>query len=187
MTKPSVERWGPFEPGQLVMYWMKRRKSSRQETGRWHGPAKVILQESQWAVWLSHSHRLFERAPESIRPASLRESLSWYDRTLRIKLRPLLHNPLCTSSTAQGGGGSFKKLETYRRGWLLWITDGRAKPLMDRKVIDVSSLSLSFSDYLPTYLPIYLPMYLSIYLSIYLSFYLSNYLSIYLSFICLSV
>ena len=31
-----------------------------------------------------------------------------------------------TSSTAQGGGGSF---ETYRRGWLLWITD--------RKVVGV--------------------------------------------------
>ena len=39
-----------------------------------------------------------------------------------------------TSSTAQGGGGR-----------LLWITDGRAKPLMDRKLVDVSPLSLSFS------------------------------------------
>ena len=25
--------------------------------------------------------------------------------------------------------------ETYRRGWLLWITDGRAAPLIDRKVV----------------------------------------------------
>ena len=25
----------------------------------------------------------------------------------------------------------------YRRGWLLWITDGRANPLMDRKVVGV--------------------------------------------------
>ena len=25
--------------------------------------------------------------------------------------------------------------ETYRRGWLLWITDGRANPLIDRKVV----------------------------------------------------
>ena len=64
---------GPYEPGQLVMYWMKRHKSSRQEAGRWHGPAKVILQESQSAIWLSHSDRLFKCAPESIRPASLRE------------------------------------------------------------------------------------------------------------------
>ena len=45
---------------------------------------------------------------------------------------------------------------------------------MDRKVLEVSSLSLSFSDYLPTYLSIF---YVSIYLSISLS----------LSFICLAV
>ena len=48
---------------------------------------------------------------------------------------------------------------------------------MDRKVLEVSSLSLSFSDYLPTYLPIYLSICLSIYL---LPIYLS-------SFLCLSV
>ena len=63
---------------------------------------------------------------------------------------------------------------------------------MDRKMIDVSSLSLSFSLFLclsltinlPTYRSIfyrsiYLPTYLSIYLFIYLSSYLSIYLSIY--------
>ena len=71
------------------------------------------------------------------------------------------------------------RIETYRRGWLLWITDGRAKPLMDRKVIDVSSLSLTI--YLPTYSSIYLCIYRSIYLSIYISMYLSIYVSIYLS------
>ena len=54
---------------------------------------------------------------------------------------------------------------------------------MDRKVLQVSSLSLSFSDYLPTYLSIfYVSIYLSIDLSIFLSLFLSsNYLSIYLS------
>ena len=64
---------------------------------------------------------------------------------------------------------------------------------MDRKVLEVSSLSLSFSDYLPTclsifYVSIYLSIYLSLsfslssnYLSTYLSMYLSFYLSIYLS------
>ena len=107
------------------------------------------------------------------------------------------------------------KIETYRRGWLLWIRDGRANPLMDRKVLEVSSLSLSFSDYLPTYLSIFyvsiyrsislslssvylsscLPVYLSIYLSLSLSLALSSvylssclpvYLSIYLS-VCLPV
>ena len=54
---------------------------------------------------------------------------------------------------------------------------------MDRKVIDVSSLSLSFSDYLPTYLPTYLSIYLSTCLSIYLPIYLSVCLAIYLSFL----
>ena len=47
---------------------------------------------------------------------------------------------------------------------------------MDRKVLEVSSLSLSFSDYLPTYLCIIMYIYLSIYLPIYLSIYLSIYL-----------
>ena len=74
---------------------------------------------------------------------------------------------LHTSSIAQGGGGSSKNRKPigYRRGWLLWIRDGRAKPLLDWKVLEASSLSLSFSDYLPTYLLIYLPIYLSTYLS----------------------
>ena len=29
------------------------------------------------------------------------------------------------------------KEETYRRRWLLWITDGRANPLIDRKVVGI--------------------------------------------------
>ena len=78
------------------------------------------------------------------------------------------------SSTAQGGGESFKNRNSMW-GWLLWIMDGRAKPLMDRQVVEVSSLSLSFflflclSTYLPTYLSLYLCIYVSIYLSVCLS------------------
>ena len=45
------------------------------------------------------------------------------------------------------------KWETYRRGWLLWIMDGRAKSLMDLSV----SLSISLSIYLSIFLSIYLP------------------------------
>ena len=55
---------------------------------------------------------------------------------------------------------------------------------MDRKVVEVSSLSLSFSVYLPTCLPLYVRVYLLISLSLsstYLSIYLSVYLSIYLA------
>ena len=58
-----------------------------------------------------------------------------------------------------------------------------SKPLMDRKVIDVSSLSLSFSDYLPTYLPACLPTYLPTHLPTYLPTYLPTSLSLSL---CLS-
>ena len=115
-----------------------------------------------------------------------RSSATLFDKA-RKKYFPVL---LCTtSSTAQGGGGSFKNRKPIGRDWLLWIRDGRAKPLMDWKVLDLShSFSLSFSDYLPTYQPIFyvsiypsIYRYLSIYLSIYLSMYLSIYLSIYLS------
>jgi hypothetical protein len=58
----------------------------------------------------------------------------------------------------------------YRRGELLWCMDGRANPLMDRKVVGVSG-----------YLSVYLSIFLSVYLSICLSLSLSGYLSIYLS------
>ena len=73
------------------------------------------------------------------------------------------------TSTTQGSGGSFTN-RRYRRGWLLWVRDGRAKTLMDCQVVEVSSLSLSFLLFLwrSTYRPIYVSSYLSIYLSIYL-------------------
>ena len=64
---------GKFEVGQLVMYWRKRSRASRHESGRWHGPAKVVSQDSQSSVWIAHADRLFKCAPESLRPASLRE------------------------------------------------------------------------------------------------------------------
>ena len=95
---------------------------------------------------------------------------------------------ILTSSTAQGSGGSFKNRKPIGEIGCCESGDGRANPLMDRKMLEVSSLSLSFSDYLPTYLPIYLlSNYLSIYLylSIYPSIY-DFYLSVYLS-TCLSV
>ena len=104
-----------------------------------------------------------------------------------------------TSSTAQGGGGSFKNRKPIgkvgccesgmaeRIHW--WIERWLMSPLF-------LSLSLSFSDYLPTYLSIfYVSIYLSIdlslslffiCLSVYLSSCLPVYLSIYLS-VCLSI
>ena len=93
---------------------------------------------------------------------------------------------LHTSSTAQGGGGSFKNrkpigevgcCESRMAERIHWWTERWLRsPLF-------LTLSLSFSDYQPTYLPIYLSIYVSIYLSMYLSIYIyiSIYLPIYLS------
>ena len=108
-----------------------------------------------------------------------------------------------TSSTAQGGGGSFKignlweRLVVVNQGWQSEATDG-LKGAWSLSLF----LSLSLTIYLPTYLfSMYLsidlsislslssnyPIYLSIYLSLFhLSICLAVYLSIYLS-VCLSV
>ena len=90
-----------------------------------------------------------------------------------------------TSSTAQGGGGSFKNRKPI--GEVGCCESGmaeRSQCWSERWLISLT-ISLSFSDYLPTYPPTYLSIYLciyrSIYLPTYLSIYLSNYLSIYLS------
>ena len=121
-------------------------------------------------------------------------------QTLRQQLDQLLcytHISYNTSSTAQGGGRSFKNRKPIGEGGC--CDSGmaeRTKPLMDWKVLDLSlsvyffslflSVSLSFSDYLPTYLSIYLSISLSLRLSIELSLYLSVYLPICLS-ICLCI
>ena len=90
----------------------------------------------------------------------------------------------CTSSTAQGGGGSFKNRKPIREvgccesgmaersHW--WTERCLRSPLF-------LSVSLSFSDYLPTCLLIYLSTYLSVCTSIYLPIYLCIYLPIYLA------
>ena len=112
-----------------------------------------------------------------------------------------------TSSTAQGGGGSFKNRKPI--GEVGCCESGMAERShwwTERCLRSPLFLSLSLTIYLPTYLSsmylsnyrlsIYLSIslslfhlitYLSICLSIYLSVYLSICLSIYLSFICLSV
>ena len=113
----------------------------------------------------------------------------------------------CTSSTAQGGGGSFKNRKPIgelgscesgmaeRSHW--WTERCLRSPLFFSLSLTIylptslSSmyLSICWSSYLSlslfhliTYLPItYRPIYLSIYLSFYLSIYLFIHLSIYLS------
>ena len=95
---------------------------------------------------------------------------------------------LFTSSTAQGGGGSFKNRKPI--GEVGCCESGMAERShwwTERCLRSPLFRSLSLTIYLPTYLPTYLStMYLSIYLSlslssVYLSSCLPVYLSIYLS------
>ena len=98
-----------------------------------------------------------------------------------------------TSSTAQGGGGSFKNrkpigevgcCESRMAERIRWCSDRWLSSPLFLSLFLSFSLCFPFSDYLPTYLLIYLSFYLSIYLSIYLLIELStvtSYLSLYLS------
>ena len=72
------------------------------------------------------------------------------------------HTYHCTSSTAQGGGGSFKNRKPI--GEVGCCESGMAERShwwTERCLISLT-LSISFSDYLPTYLPTYLSIYLSL-------------------------
>ena len=40
LLRRSCPTRGPFEPGQMVMYWIKRPRPNRSESGRWCGPAR---------------------------------------------------------------------------------------------------------------------------------------------------
>ena len=105
---------------------------------------------------------------------------------------------IIASSTAKGGGGSFKNRKPIGEvGWCESEMAERSHWWTKRCLRSPFFLSLSLTIYLPAYLPTYLSVYLSLYLSIslciYLSIYLSlsffhliTYLSIYLS-VCLSV
>ena len=64
---------GPFEIGDLVLYWRRKGPNMRRERGRWFGPASVVAVEGCRNVWLNHSGRLVRACPEQIRPASFRE------------------------------------------------------------------------------------------------------------------
>ena len=95
---------------------------------------------------------------------------------------------VCTNSTAQGGGGSFKNTKPIgevgccesrmaeRSHW--WTQRCLRSPLfLSLSLFFSLFLYLSLIIYLPTYWSICLPIYLSVCLSIYLLIYLSTYLS----------
>ena len=133
-------------------------------------------------------HRYRRAAGRSARSATPRWTPPGSSRRSTKSHRPgrnLIYNiwhDLITSSTAQGGGGSFKNRKPI--GEVVCCESGMAERShwwTERCLISLTlflsfslflSVSLSFSDYLPTYwsicLPIYLPVCLSISLSIYL-------------------
>ena len=137
-----------------------------------------------FSAWISWSSPI--RISDSLTPDQIINQ-----QALSIMKRYHLYSAISrifTSSTAQGGGGSFKNRKPI--GEAVCCESGMAERShwwSERWLISLT-LSLSFSDYLPTYLPIYLSLslshlitYLSIYRSIDLSFYRSIYLSISLS------
>ena len=62
---------GHFQSGTFVMFW---RPGKGEYTGQWHGPGRVIIQESEHVIWVSHSSRLYRVAPEHVRKLSEREA-----------------------------------------------------------------------------------------------------------------
>ena len=62
---------GNFTGGMFVMYW---RPGKGESSGQWHGPARIIIQESQSVVWVTHASRVYRVAPEHIRCLSEREA-----------------------------------------------------------------------------------------------------------------
>ena len=62
---------GVLHPGDHVMFW---RDGKGNLPGQWHGPAKVIIQEDDNIIWISHMSRLYRCAPEHIRNLTSREA-----------------------------------------------------------------------------------------------------------------
>lgn len=67
---------GHFTGGMFVMYW---RPGKGESPGQWHGPARVIIQESQSVVWVTHASRVYRVAPEHLRCLSEREAAQSLD------------------------------------------------------------------------------------------------------------
>ena len=64
---------GPYEVGDLVLYWRRKGANMRRDRGRWYGPASVVAIEGTRNVWMNHAGKLVRASPEQLRPASFRE------------------------------------------------------------------------------------------------------------------
>ena len=159
------------------------------ETGRWYSETRKTV-FGNWELYSETRRRSHENSwHDDLREVNTAQSWSSFS-PIRFSAQRMVSAKaaMATSSTAQGGGGSFKNrkpigeigcCESRMAERIHWWTERCLRsPLF---------LSLSLTIYLPTYLSIF---YVSIYLSIYLSLSLSsNYLSIYLAVhlsICLS-
>ena len=121
----------------------------------------------------------------------------WNDGRPSTDVFWMLDSSICTSSTAQGGGGSFKNrkpigeigcCESGMAERIHWWTERCLRSPLFLTYQPIFYVSIYLSIYLSLslfHLITYLSIYLSFYLSIFLSFYLSIFLSFYLS-ICLS-
>ena len=160
-----------------MILWDKWRKAS---TSEWWGRSQVWLAPNTQWCWSSKCGTQYRI--EATNVILFRADLGQKNICLCIGTS--------TSSTAQGGGGSFKNRKPI--GEVGCCESGMAERShwwTERCLISLSlclflsfslflSVSLSFSDYLPTYLLIYLFIYLSVCLSISLPIYLSTYPSI---------
>ena len=121
----------------------------------------------------------------------------WNDGRPSTDVFWMLDSSICTSSTAQGGGGSFKNrkpigeigcCESGMAERIHWWTERCLRSPLFLTYQPIFYVSIYLSIYLSlslfhliTYLSIYLSFFLSFYLSIFLPFYLSIFLSFYLS------
>lgn len=62
---------GEYHNGEIVMMW---RPAQGQNPGKWFGPGKVISQENESVIWISHLGRIYRTAPEHVRSLSTREA-----------------------------------------------------------------------------------------------------------------
>ena len=62
---------GQFSRGDSVMIW----KSDDHNSHQWIGPHRVIIQDGNTTVWTTQAGRLYRRAPEHVRLATLEETM----------------------------------------------------------------------------------------------------------------
>ena len=124
--------------------------------GRHHATHQNFLQISQSLT----------RSPIRSGSHGLKDLLLMVNRVISCNLVAVVQHKAVTEVSQQ---------ETYRRVWLLWLMDGRVKPLMDRKVVGASGyISVNLSAYLCIHLSVYLCICVPVYLCIYLPNYLAT-------------